>query len=85
MGPIARDTPLVARDAPLVVCVLLLRGNGAWVPRESARGEHEGEEVAKKGWVELSCPPGVEAKVLQTFFGSLCKRRESVGVQQAET
>ena len=50
-----------------------------------ARGEHEGEEVAKKGWVELSCPPGVEAKVLQTFFGSLCKRRESVGVQQAET
>ena len=85
MCPIARDTPLVARDTPLVVCVLLLRGNGARVPREAARGEHEGEEVAKKGWVELSCPPGVEAKVLQTFFGSLCKRRESVGVQQAET
>ena len=48
MGPIARDTTLVARDTPLVVCVLLLRGNGAWVPREAARSQDEGQQVGKR-------------------------------------
>ena len=69
----------------MVVCVLLLRGNGAWARREAACGEHEGGEVAKEGWVELIRRPGVEDEVLQAFFGCRGEGRESPGVEQAET